>query len=105
MKALRVVLGALAAVPALLLAPGAAAREYYIAPFEMLEVYGAYPLPDGDVLRIEGSGNRAWARLNGTERMGLRAVGPLEFVTEDGRLRPRFEPLPFTTEVVVQRSP
>jgi hypothetical protein len=100
MKALLVTLAALLA---LLVAPSAAARDYYIAPSDMLEVYGTYPLSDGDVLRIEGSGNRAWARLNGTERMRLVAVGPLEFVTQEGRLKLRFEPLPFTTEVTVER--
>jgi hypothetical protein len=95
----------LAALLALLAAPGAAAREYYIAPFELLEVYGTYPLSDGSVLRVgpANAGTRAWAQVNGTERMRLVAVGALEFVTRDGRLKLRFEPLPFTTEVRVAR--
>lgn len=100
MKALLVTLAALLA---LLAAPNVAGRDYYIASSEMLEVYGTYPLSDGDVLRIEGSGNRAWARLNGAERMRLVAVGPLEFVTQDGTLKLRFAPLPFATEVTVER--
>jgi hypothetical protein len=59
----------------LLTALSVAARGYYSAPAELLEVYGAYPLSNVDVPRIEGRGNRAWARLNGTERMRLAAVG------------------------------
>jgi hypothetical protein len=35
--------------------------------------------------------------------MRLTSVGPLEFVTQDQGLRLRFEPLPFTTEVTVER--
>lgn len=69
----------------------------------MADVYGAYPLSDGDTLRIEKKGNRAYARLNGTESMRLTSVGPLEFVTQDQSLHMRFEPLPFTTEVTMQR--
>lgn len=103
MKALRIVPGALAAALALLAASGCATREYYHVPHEMAELYGAYPLSDGDTLRIERRGNRAWARLDGTEPVRLRAVGPLEFVTQDQALHLRFEPLAFTTEVVVQR--
>jgi hypothetical protein len=100
MKAL---FAALAAALALLVS--GCATEYYIAPHEMAEVYGAYPLSDGDTLRIEKKGNRAFARLNGTESMRLTAVGPLEFVTQDQALHLRFEPLAFTTEVTVQRLP
>jgi hypothetical protein len=79
------------------------ATEYYHAPHEMTDVYGAYPLSDGDTLRIEKKGNRAFARLNGTDSMRLTSVGPLEFVTQDNTLHLQFEPLPFTTEVTVQR--
>jgi len=35
----------------------------------------------------------------------MTSVEPLEFVAEDEMLHLRFEPLPFTTEVVVRRSP
>jgi hypothetical protein len=109
MKALRDGLFALAAVLvtalALLVTTGCATREYYHVPYEMAEVYGAYPLSDGDTLRVEKRGQRAWARLNGTEAMKLTAVGPLEFVTQDRTLHLRFEPLAFTTEVQVLRLP
>jgi hypothetical protein len=79
------------------------ATEYYHTPIEMADVYGAYPLSDGDTLRIEKKGNRAFARLNGTDSMRLTSVGPLEFVTQDNSLHLQFEPLPFTTEVTVRR--
>jgi hypothetical protein len=102
MKALQVVPSALAAALVLLAAAGCATREYYHAPHEMAEVYGAYPLSDGDTLHVERRGNRAWARLNDTEPVRLSAVGPLEFVTQDQALHLRFEP-GFTTEVQVQR--
>jgi len=107
MKALLVTLAALLAVlSALLAAPVASAREYYIAPFELLEVYGSYPLSNGDVLRVgpANAGTHAWAQLNATERMRLVAVGPLEFVTRDGTLRLRFAALPFRTDVEVERG-
>ena len=102
MNALRVVPSALAAL-VLLAVAGCASREYYHAPHEMAEVYGAYSLSDGDTLRVERRGNRAWARLNVTEPMRLSAVGPLEFVTQDQALHLRFEPMAFTTEVQVLR--
>jgi hypothetical protein len=101
MKAMRGLPIALAAALALLMS--GCATEYYNAPHEMADVYGAYPLSDGDTLRIEKKGNRAFARLNGTGSMRLTSVGPLEFVTQDQGLRLRFEPLPFTTEVTVER--
>jgi hypothetical protein len=37
--------------------------------------------------------------------MKLTSVEPIEFVAEDEMLHLQFEPLPFTTEVVVQRMP
>jgi hypothetical protein len=103
MKALLVTLAALLA---LLAAPVASAREYYVAPFELLEVFGSYSLSNGDVLRVgpANAGTHAWAQLNGAERMRLVAVGPLEFVTRDGTLRLRFAALPFRTDVEVQRA-
>ena len=101
MKAMRGFPIALAAALALLIS--GCATEYYNAHHEMADVYGAYPLSDGDTLRIEKKGNRAYARLNGTESMRLTSVGPLAFVTQEGTLKLRFEPLPFTTEVTVER--
>jgi hypothetical protein len=103
MKALLVTLAALLA---LLFAPVAAAREYYIAPNELLEIYGTYPLSNGEVLHIgpANAGGRAWAELGGSGRMRLVAVGPLEFVTRDGTLRLRFVALPFRTDVKVERA-
>jgi hypothetical protein len=103
MKALLVTLAALLA---LLFAPVAAAREYYIAPNELLEIYGTYPLSNGEVLHIgpANAGGRAWAELGGSGRMRLVAVGPLEFVTRDGTLRLRFVALPFRTDVEVERA-
>jgi hypothetical protein len=102
MNALRIVPSALAAL-VLLAASGCATREYYHAPHEMAELYGTYPLSDGDTLRVERRGHRAWARLNDTEPMRLTGVGPLEFVTQDQSLHLRFEPYAFSTEVEVQR--
>ena len=83
-----------------------AERVYYIAPFELREVYGTYPLSDGDVLRVgpANAGTRAWAALRGSGRIALVPIGPLEFVSGDGRLYLRFEALPFTTEVTVERA-
>jgi hypothetical protein len=107
MKALLVTLVALPALlSALLAAPVASAREYYIAPFELLEVYGTYPLSNGEVLRVgpANAGTHAWAQLRDTERMRLVAVGPLEFVTRDGTLHLRFTAQPFATDVVVEGS-
>jgi hypothetical protein len=107
MKALLVTLAALLALfLALLAAPSVAARDYYIAPFELLEVYGTYPLSDGSVLRVgpANAGTRAWAQLDGMGRMALVAVGPLEFVSRDGSLHLRFAALPFRTEVEVERG-
>jgi hypothetical protein len=103
MKALLVTLAALLA---LLAAPVASAREYYIAPVELLEVYGSYPLSNGDVLRVgpANAGTHAWAQLRDTGRMRLVAVGPLEFVTRDGGLHLRFAALPFRTDVEVERA-
>lgn len=102
MKAVRGLTTALAAALALLVS--GCATEYYHTPVQMADVYGAYPLSDGDTLRIEKHGNRAFARLNGTEPMRLTSIGPLEFVTQDQGLHLQFEPLPFTTEVTVQRT-
>jgi hypothetical protein len=105
MKALLVTLAALPALlSALLAAPVASAREYYIAPFALLEVCGTYPLSNGEVLRVgpANAGTHAWAQLGDTERMRLVAVGPLEFVTRDGTLRLHFAPLPFSNAVRVE---
>lgn len=99
---MKATLAALAAALALLMS--GCATEYYHTPVQMADVYGAYPLSDGDTLRIEKKGNRAYARLNGTESMRLTSIGPLEFVTQDRELHLQFEPLPFTTEVTVQRT-
>jgi len=96
---------ALLAAAFALLFTSACTTQYYNAPFEMAEVVGTYSLSDGGTLRIEGRNNRAWARLNGGEPMKLTSVGPLEFVTQDTMLHLQFEPLPFTTEVLVRRSP
>ncbi|THC46194.1 hypothetical protein [Massilia sp. Mn16-1_5] len=101
MKVMRSLPIALAAALALLMS--GCATEYYHTPHEMADVYGTYPLSDGDTLRIEKMGNRAFARLNGAEPVRLTSVGPLEFVTQDQSLHLQFEPLPFTTEVTVER--
>ncbi|MFC5479257.1 hypothetical protein [Massilia suwonensis] len=98
---MKAMFAALAAALALLVS--GCATEYYNAPHEMAEVYGAYPLSDGDTLRIEKKGNRPYARLDGTEPMRLTSIGPLEFVTQDQSLHLQFAPLAFTTEVTVQR--
>ncbi|MEW6369857.1 MAG: hypothetical protein AB1584_02895 [Pseudomonadota bacterium] len=98
---MRAHLAALLAALGWFAAPAAQAREYFIAPHEMLEVYGTYPLSNGAVLRMGHTGLRNWAEIDG-ERIALRAVGPLTFVGDGGRLRLSFEALPFRTDVRVE---
>jgi hypothetical protein len=72
---------------------------YYVTPTEMLDVYGTYPLSNGDVLRISREHNRYWAETQRIGKMEIVPVDSLVFVERAGILRYTFTPLPFTTEV------
>ncbi|MFL6674246.1 MAG: hypothetical protein ACJ8LG_13270 [Massilia sp.] len=80
-------------------APGE--RHYYITPAEMHDVYGAYPLSNGDVLKISREHRRYWAEMNRTGRFEIVPVDSIVFVEKGGSIRLTFEPLPFTTQVQV----
>jgi hypothetical protein len=91
---------------ALLAAPGCSVQSghqphYYVTPVEMLEVYGTYPLTNGDVLRISRDQRRYWAEMHSTGRMEIVPVDSIVFQEKDGNLRFTFKPLPFTTAVRV----
>jgi hypothetical protein len=74
-------------------------QGYYVTPTEMLDVYGTYPLSNGDVLRITREHNRYWAETKRIGKMEIVPVDSLVFVERAGILRYTFTPLPFTTEV------
>lgn len=74
-------------------------QGYYVTPAEMLEVYGTYPLSNGDVLRITREHNRYWAETRRLGKMEIVPVDSLVFVERAGILRYTFTPQPFTTEV------
>lgn len=76
-------------------------EHYAITPNEMLDVYGTYPLTNGDVLKISREHNRYWAEMNKTGRIEIVPVASIVFVEKGGNMRFTFEPLPFTTEVRV----
>lgn len=77
------------------------AGHYTITPNEMLEVYGVYPLSNGDVLRISREHNRYWADMKNTGRIEIVPVASIVFVEKGGHMRFTFVPLPFTTQVRV----
>jgi hypothetical protein len=74
-------------------------QGYYVTPEEMLDVYGTYPLSNGDALRITREHNRYWAEMKRIGKMEIVPVDSLVFVETAGILRYTFTPLPFTTEV------
>jgi hypothetical protein len=78
-------------------APG----SYTITPTEMQDVYGVYPLSNGDVLRVSHEHNRYWAEMHRTGRIEIVPVDSIVFVEKGGSMRFSFAPLPFTTEVRV----
>jgi hypothetical protein len=74
-------------------------QGYYVTPTEMFDVYGTYPLSNGDVLRITREHNRYWAETRRIGKMEIVPVDSLVLVERAGILRYTFTPLPFTTEV------
>jgi hypothetical protein len=95
--------GALAVLAACASAPPATSpgARYYVAPSEMLEVVGAYPLSNGDVLKVSSWQRRFWAEMRATGRIEIVPVGPGLFVQKDGPVSFQFEELPFTTVVAI----
>ncbi|HEY0489562.1 MAG TPA: hypothetical protein VGD30_08630 [Telluria sp.] len=77
--------------------------NYYLAPHEMLEVYGDYPLSNGETLRVTREGRRYFAAMPSIGKVEIVAVGSIAFVTRDRALRLDFTPVPFTTYVWVSR--
>jgi hypothetical protein len=89
---------------ALLAACSSAPRErtdYQVVPVEMLDIYGVYPLSNGDVLRISREGRRYWAEMRSTGRFEIVPVDSGVFVQKGGPVRLRFEPLAFATDVTI----
>lgn len=78
--------------------------NYYLAPHEMLEVYGAYPLSNGETLNISREGRRYFASMPSTGKVEIMPVGSIAFVTRDRSLRLDFTPVPFSTYVWVTRG-
>jgi hypothetical protein len=96
------VLGSLAVLAACSSAPrGASTAHYYVAPVEMLEVYGAYPLSNGDVLRISRGERRYWAEMRATGRFEIVPLDSDVFVEKDGPIRLEFRRLAFATDVEI----
>jgi protein involved in polysaccharide export with SLBB domain len=95
--------GALAGLAACSSAPPAVSpcSRYTITPSEMLEVVGAYPLSNGDVLKVSNWQHRFWAEMRATGRIEIVPVGPGLFVQKDGPVSFQFEELPFTTGVAI----
>lgn len=77
--------------------------NYHITPYEMLEVYGDYPLSNGETLRVTREGRRYFAAMPSIGKVEIVAVGSIAFVTRDRGLRLDFTPVPFTTYVWVSR--
>jgi hypothetical protein len=89
---------------ALLAACSSAPRErtdYQVVPVEMLDIYGVYPLSNGDVLRISREGRRYWAEMRSTGRFEIVPVDSGVFVQEGGPVRLTFEPMAFATNVTI----
>mgnify|MGYP003482804517 CR=1 FL=1 len=78
--------------------------NYTITPYEMLEVYGDYPLSNGETLRVTREGRRYFAAMPSIGKVEIVAVGSIAFVTRDRALRLDFTPVPFTTYVWVSRA-
>jgi hypothetical protein len=74
-------------------------QGYTITPTEMLDIYGAYALSNGDTLKITREHNRYWAETKRLGRIEIVPVDSLVFVEKAGILRYTFTPHAFTTEV------
>jgi hypothetical protein len=80
----------------------AQADPYYITPNEMLEVYGVYPLSNGDVLKVSRDQRRYWAEMRHTGRIEIVPVDSIVFVEKGGKMRFTFEPKAFATDVRIE---
>src|SRR5688500_8551193 len=49
--------------------------NYYLAPHEMLEVYGDYPLSNGETLRISRAGKRYFASMPSIGKVEIMPIG------------------------------
>jgi hypothetical protein len=98
-----VMLGGLAVLAACSSAPRGASpiADHKLAPSDMLEVSGAYPLSNGDVLRISQERRRYWAEMRSTGRFEIVPVSPELFVQKGGPIRFKFEELLFTMGVTI----
>lgn len=76
-------------------------HHYVVTPVEMMDVYGVYPLSNGDVLKVSREHKRYWAEMRNTGRFEIVPVASIVFVEKGGSIRLTFEPLPFTTAVRV----
>lgn len=94
---------ALAVPAALAQTPAAtgAERHYYITPYEMLDVYGAYPLSNGETLRITREGRRYFADMRSFGKVEIVAVDSIVFVSKDRSVKLKFTPRAFATDVVL----
>ncbi len=72
-----------------------------VPPIDMIDIYGVFPLSNGDVLKVIREHNRYWAEMKNTGRFQIVPAGALVFVEKGGGIRLSFAPLPFRTEVRV----
>jgi hypothetical protein len=74
-------------------------QGYTITPTEMLDIYGAYTLSNGDTLKITRAHKRYWAETKRLGRIEIVPVDSLVFVEKAGILRYTFTQQAFATEV------
>jgi hypothetical protein len=98
-----VMLGGLAVLAACSSAPRGSSpiANPELAPSGLLDVAGAYPLSNGDVLRISQERRHYWAEMRSTGRFEIVPVSSELFVQKGGPIRFRFEELLFTTGVTI----
>lgn len=84
--------------------PAPAERHYYITPEQMLEVYGAYSLSNGETLRITREGRRYFASTPSLGKIEIVAIGSIVFVSKDRSVRFAFTPRAFATDLVIDRQ-
>jgi hypothetical protein len=77
------------------------ARRYHIDPQLANELTGAYPLSNGELLRVSREVNRFVAQMPSTGRIEIVPVDEDVFVERDGPVRLRFEREAFVTAVTV----
>jgi hypothetical protein len=80
-------------------------RTYYMTPNEMMEIYGVYHMDNGETMRVSRERRRFWAETRATGKVEIRPVASYVFETveeaEEGRLRLKFKPIAFATDVTV----